>query len=283
MKGAQWDQEPVVLTVAPCGAEVTREQNPAVPYTPVEIARDVQRAADAGAAIVHLHVREPDGTPTHRVEVFSEAIHEIRSLCDVICNVSTGGAIGMTIGERMECLEAGPEIAGVETGSLNFAGDPFVTSGAEIALVIKRAAELGLPLEAECFDLGHVVEGARLQAEGVQLPLFNLVLGVRGGAPATPEALLAMTGALPPEARWGVTAVGRHQRRMLSLALLLGADGIRVGFEDNVYLERGRLASSNAVLVAQAVELTQALGRRVATIQEARQVLSVTRHQGGAG
>jgi 3-keto-5-aminohexanoate cleavage enzyme len=270
------DAQPVIVTVAPCGAEVTRLQNPAVPYSPEEIAAEVAEAASAGAAIAHLHVRETDGTPTHRVEVFSEAIARIREGdSNVLCNVSTGGAIGMTIEQRIECLAAGAELAGVETGSLNFAGEPFVTSGGDTGRVIAAATSHEVLLEAECFDLGHVAEAARLQRETPALRMVNLVLGVPGGAPATITALQAMIELVTPGTPWTVTAVGRHQWRMLAFAVLLGAAGIRVGFEDNVYLRRGRLAVSNAELVKQAVDLCALLGRAVATPNEVRERLGI--------
>lgn len=269
------DAEPVIVTVAPCGAEVTRLQNPAVPYTTEEIAAAVAEAASAGAAIAHLHVREADGTPTHRLEVFAEVIARIRERSPVLCNVSTGGAIGMTIDQRMECLAAEAELAGVETGSLNFAGEPFVTSGDDARRVIAAATDHEMLLEAECFDLGHVAEAARLQEETPALRMVNLVLGVPGGAPATPTTLQAMIELVTPGTLWTVTAVGRHQWRMLAFAVLLGASGVRVGFEDNVYLGRGRLAASNAELVTQAVDLCALLGRAVATPDEVRERLGI--------
>ena len=268
----RWDAEPVIITVAPSGAEVTRQHNPAVPYTPAEIAEQTAAAYEAGAAHVHLHVREDDGTPTHRLPVFAETVRLIRERCPIVTEVSTGGAVWMTMAQRMECLEAGAEMSGVEPGSLNFDGQPFVTTRADGQAVVRRATELGMALEAECFDLGHVAETMPLlRSVGVErLPYFNLVVGVPGGAPATPEALTAMVAALPTGARWTVTAVGRHQARMLALALVLGSDGIRVGFEDNVYLRRGHLAASNAELVEGGRRLVESLGRRVATIEEAR-------------
>lgn len=259
----RWDAEPVIVTVAPSGAEVTREHNPAVPYTPAEIAAQTAAAYEAGATHVHLHVREDDGTPTHRLAVFAETVRLIRGRCPIVTEVSTGGAVWMTMAQRMECLDAGAEMSGVEPGSLNFDGEPFVTTRADGQAVVRRATELGMALEAECFDLGHVAE---------TMPLLRSVgvVGVPGGAPATPEALVAMVAALPAGVRWTVTAVGRHQARMLALALVLGSDGIRVGFEDNVYLRRSQLAASNAEFVAQARRLVESVGRRVATIEEAR-------------
>lgn len=272
-----WDERPVVITVAPTGAEVTREDNPALPHTPAEIAADALACAEAGAAVVHLHVREEDGTPSSRPELFGEAIERIRAASPMITMVSTGGAVWMPIDERMTGLEARPDLAGVETGSMNFGEDPFVTLPRDARAVVERATALGIGLEVEAFDVGHVVQAVRMLERG-ELPepmRANLVFGVPGGIDASPEALDAMVRPLPPGTHWCVTAVGRHQRRMLALAILHGAGGIRVGFEDGVYLRRGVLAASNAELVADAAELVRTLGRRVATIEEARELLQV--------
>ena len=272
-----WDATPVVITVAPTGAEVTRADNPALPHTPEEIAADALACAEAGAAVVHIHVREEDGTPSSRPELFAETIERIRASSPMVTMVSTGGAITMSMEERMTGLEARPDLSGVETGSMNFGDDLFVTSPPDARRVIERATALGIGLEAEMFDVGHVVQGVRMLERGeLPAPLrANLVFGVPGGIDASPEALAAMMRPLPAGTHWSITAVGRHQRRMLALALLNGAGGIRVGFEDAVYLRRGVLAASNAELVADAVALVRALGRRVATIDESRELLSV--------
>jgi 3-keto-5-aminohexanoate cleavage enzyme len=271
-----WDERPVVVTVAPTGAEVTRADNPALPHTPAEIAEDVLACAEAGAAVCHLHVREEDGSPSSRRELFAEAIERIRERSPIITMVSTGGAVWMPMEERMTGLEAEPDLAGVETGSMNFGEDPFVTVPADARRVVGRARELGIGLEAEMFDVGHVVAGVRM-VERAELPAplrANLVFGVPGGIDASPEALQAMVRPLPAGTHWSITAVGRHQRRMLALALLHGAGGVRVGFEDGVFLRRGVLAASNAELVADAVALAQNLGRRIATIDDARELLA---------
>ena len=276
MAAAAWDELPVVVTVAPAGAEVTRADNPALPHTPAEIAADVLACAEAGAAVCHLHVREEDGSPSSRSELFVETIERIRERSPIITMVSTGGAVWMPIEERITGLEAGPDLAGVETGSMNFGEDAFVTLPADARRVIERATALGIGLEAEMFDVGHVVAGARMVERG-ELPeplRANLVFGVPGGVDASPEALEAMLRPLPRGTHWSITAVGRHQRRMLALAILRGAGGIRVGFEDGVFLRRGVLAASNAELVADAAELVGTLGRRVASIEEARELLS---------
>jgi 3-keto-5-aminohexanoate cleavage enzyme len=271
-----WDELPIVVTVAPVGAEVTRADNPALPHTPAEIADAVEACAEAGAAVCHLHVREEDGSPSSRRELFEEAIELIRQRTPIVTMVSTGGAVWMPIEERITGLEAQPDLAGVETGSMNFGEEPFVTVPADARRVIARAGELGIGLETEMFDVGHVVAGVRMLERGELPPPLraNLVFGVPGGIDATPEALDAMLRPLPPGTHWSITAVGRHQRRLLGLAILRGAGGIRVGFEDGVYLRRGVLASSNAELVSDACELVRTLGREVATIDEARELLA---------
>jgi 3-keto-5-aminohexanoate cleavage enzyme len=277
MQAVAWDELPVVVTVAPTGAEVTRDDNPALPHTPRELADDVAACAEAGASVCHLHVREENGTPSSRTELFVEAIELIRQQTPIVTMVSTGGAVWMPIEERIRGLEARPDLAGVETGSMNFGDDAFVTIPADARRVIERAHELGIGLEAEMFDVGHVVAAVRMLDRGQLPPPFraNLVFGVPGGIDASPEALDAMLRPLPPETHWSITAVGRHQRRMLALAVLRGARGIRVGFEDAVFLRRGLLAASNAELVADACALVGTLGRRVATIDEARALLAV--------
>ena len=272
-----WDAHPVVLTVAPTGAEVTRDDNPALPHTPGEIAADVAACAEAGAGVAHLHVREEDGTPSARSELFEQTVALIRERSDIVTMVSTGGAVWMSMEDRMAGLEAAPDMAGVETGSMNFGEEPFITIPSDARRVVDRAGALGIALEAEMFDVGHVLQAVRMVERGeLPLPLrANLVFGVPGGVDASPEGLDAMLRPLPPGTYWSVTAVGRHQRRLLSLAVLRGAGGIRVGFEDAVYLRRGRLAASNAELVADAADLVRTLGRSVATIDEARAILSV--------
>jgi 3-keto-5-aminohexanoate cleavage enzyme len=271
-----WDELPVVVTVAPVGAEVTRADNPTLPHTPAEIAADVAACAEAGASVCHLHVREEDGSPSSRRELFEETIALIRERTPIITMVSTGGAVWMSIEERITGLEARPDLAGVETGSMNFGEDPFVTVPGDARRVVERATELGIGLEAEMFDVGHVVSAVRMVERGeLPLPLrANLVFGVPGGIDAAPEALAAMLRPLAPGTHWSITVVGRHQRRMLALAILYGAGGVRVGFEDGVYLRRGVLAAANGELVADACELVRTLGRQPATIDEARELLA---------
>jgi 3-keto-5-aminohexanoate cleavage enzyme len=277
IRETDWATRPVVIAVAPTGAEVTRADNPAVPYTPREIAASVAESCEAGAAIAHLHVREPDGTPSARLELFQECIAYIRELCDIVVMVSTGGAVGMSIEERTAGLHARPDMSGLEVGSINFGPDLFPTLPHESVAIAAAAVAAGAELELEVFEIGHVDAAVAMAADGIlPRPLrFNLVLGVPGAMAATAHNLISLARALPDGALWGVTAVGRHQTRMVTLALLLGADCVRVGMEDNVYRRKGLLAASNAELVQDTVDRTLALGRQVATTGQARQLLRV--------
>jgi 3-keto-5-aminohexanoate cleavage enzyme len=273
-----WNSDPVVLTVAVTGADVFRENNPNIPYTTAEIADSSIEAAGAGATVVHLHVREDDGTPSGRPELFKDVIERIRAGSDLLTMVSTGGSNEMTIEERTTGLEAQPDISGVESGSMNFGDDTFITPPTAGRGIVERAKGAGIALEVEAFEVGHVISALRWLDEGLlPAPLrINLVFGVPGGIDASPEALAAMTRPLPEDAFWTVTCIGRHHQRMLALALLHGAPGIRTGLEDVAYLKRGVLAPSNAALAEMAVNLTHALGREVATQEQTPELLGLS-------
>jgi 3-keto-5-aminohexanoate cleavage enzyme len=273
-----WNSKPVVLTVAVTGADVFRENNPNIPYTTAEIADSSIDAAGAGATVVHLHVREDDGTPSGRPELFKDVIERIRAGSELLTMVSTGGSNDMTIEERTTGLEAQPDISGVESGSMNFGDDTFITPPAAGRGIIERATQAGIALEVECFDVGHVVSAIRWLEEGILPPplRINLVFGVPGGIDASPEALTAMIRPLPRGTFWTVTCIGRHHPRMLALALLHGAPGIRTGLEDVAYLRRGVLAPSNAALVEMAVGLAGSLGREVATREQTPELLELS-------
>jgi 3-keto-5-aminohexanoate cleavage enzyme len=272
-----WNSEPAVLTCAITGADVFRENNPNIPYTTQEIADSSLAAGEAGATLVHLHVREDDGTPSGRPELFVEVIDRIRAGSELLTMVSTGGANDMTIEERTTGLEAKPDISGVESGSMNFGDETFITPPPAGRGIIARATEAGIALEVEAFDLGHVVSAVRWLEEGILPPplRINLVFGVPGGIDATPEALVAMLRPLPPDTFWTVTCIGRHHLRMLALAVLYGAPGIRTGLEDVAYISRGVHAPSNAALCEMAVDLTRTLGREVATQEQTPELLKL--------
>jgi 3-keto-5-aminohexanoate cleavage enzyme len=272
-----WNSHPVVITVAVTGADVFRDNNPNIPYTTREIADSTIEAAEAGATVAHLHVREDDGTPSGRPELFVDAIDRIRAGCDVLTMVSTGGANDMTIEERTKGLEASPDISGVESGSMNFGDETFITPPPAGRGIIARAREQGIALEVEAFDVGHVVSAVRWLEEGTLPPplRINLVFGVPGGIDASPEALAAMVRPLTDDTFWTVTCIGRHHQRLLALGLLMGAPGIRTGLEDVAYISRGVHAPSNAALVEMAVGLAGTLGREVASQEQARELLAL--------
>ena len=273
-----WNKDPVVLTVAVTGADVFRENNPNIPYTTAEIADSSIEAGEGGATVVHLHVREDDGTPSGRPELFKDVMERIRAGSDLLTMVSTGGSADMTIEERTTGLEAEPDISGVESGSMNFGDDTFITPPAAGRGIVERATSAGIALEVEAFDVGHVISAIRWLEEGILPPplRINLVFGVPGGIDASPEALAAMLRPLPSGTFWTVTCIGRHHPRMMALALLNGAPGIRTGLEDVAYIRRGELAASNAALVEMAVGLTRALGREVATREQTHELLGLS-------
>ena len=268
----------LIITAAICGAEVTKEQNPAVPYTVEEIVREAKSAVDAGAAIVHLHVREDDGTPTQSKARFKECIDAIYKECpDVIIIPSTGGAVGMTAEERLQPTELYPEMATLDCGTCNFVDDVFENTMPMMRAFGKRMLENDIKPEYECFEMGYLDSVLNLARKG-QVPgapmQFNFVLGVPGCSPATVQNLAWMVNAIPAGSTWTATGIGRNAFTLAAAAIVMGGN-VRVGFEDNLYLERGVLAKSNGELVAKVVRLAKELGREVATSAEAREILNL--------
>ena len=268
---------PLIITVAPTGAEVTREQNPHVPYTPEEIAEEVQRSFEAGAAMCHLHVRKMDGTPSADVAVWQDTVARVRAACPgMIIMVSTGGAVTMSEDERLRALGANPDMASLTTGTTNFGDHVFYNPMPLVRRFAARMAEQDIQPEIEIFDIGMIANAERLAREGVvREPLhFNIILGVPGALPATPAHLMYAVSTLPEDASWCAAAVGRAQRQIVALAIGLGGH-VRVGFEDNVKLTRTTLAESNADFVAAAAEISRTHGRSIASPEQARTLLGV--------
>jgi 3-keto-5-aminohexanoate cleavage enzyme len=266
----------VILSAAIVGAEITREQTPYLPITPEEIAAEAKRCVAAGAAVIHLHVRNPDGSPTQDTERFREAITAIRKECDAIIQVSTGGAVGMTIDERCGPLACRPEMATLNCGSLNFGDDVFVNTRPQIRTIAERIRTSGSVPELECYEVGHVHEALNLYRQGLLgAPLhFQFVLGVPGGIPAREDVLAFLVGLLPQETTWACAAVGKHQRPMTELAIRWGGHA-RVGLEDNIYLERGILAEGSSALVERAAGFARSVGREPASPEKARELLGL--------
>ena len=268
----------VIITAAISGAEVTQEMNHMVPYTVEEYVREAKSAYDAGAAIIHLHARWDDGTPTQDRERFRVLIDAIQEACpDVIIQPSTGGATGMTAEERLQPTELNPEMASLDCGTLNFGGDEiFVNTENMIKEFSARMIERGIKPELECFDKSHIDMALRLVRRGhIHPPLhFNIVLGVNGGATGTPRDLLFLVESLPEGATWTVSGVGRTQLPLTFMALAMGGH-IRVGFEDNLQYTRGVNGESNGQFVERVVRLARELGRDIATPDEAREILGM--------
>ncbi len=276
-----------VITAALTGVIATREQCPAIPYKPREIAEEARRAADAGAAIVHIHARTPEGGPDWSVETFAEIFSEVRARSDVIVNFSTGG-VGILAEERVAHIRAlRPEMAALNMGSMNYAiysekrktfyhDHVFANPFKDIQLFLEAMNASGVRPEMECFDAGHIGNTRPLIDMGVLSPpfQFSLIMGVLGGIPGTTRHLVDQVDSLPPGSHWQVIGIGLNQWPLVASAIAMGGNA-RVGLEDNFYLEEGQMAKSNGELVEKAARLAHDLGRQVATISEARAQLGL--------
>ncbi len=287
--------DPVVITCSISGVIANREQCPAIPYTPEEYAAEARRAVEEGASMIHIHARKPDGTPSYEIEDFAAITEAIRgAVDDVIINYSTG-TIGVPVATRIEYLRAcRPEVAALNMGSMNYAkysrsrkdfvfsmvfSNPFE----EIIELLQAMNELGIKPEHECFDIGHIGSLEPLIDMGVlRTPLHvDCVMGVIGGIPPTPRNLTAMVDNIPvgggpgaTKSHWGVIGISRQQWMLLGAALTLGGS-IRAGVEDNLYLPDGTMARSNGDLIAKARQMAEDVGRRPATVSEARGLLGI--------
>ena len=236
--------EKLIITACICGAEVTKEHNPAVPYTVEEIANEAYSAYKAGASIIHLHVRYDDGTPTQDKARFKECMDAIYAKCpDVIIQPSTGGAVGMSDDERLQPIELMPEMATLDCGTCNFGGDDiFVNTENTIKYFGERMIERNIKPEVEVFDKGMIDMAIRLNKKGfIKSPMhFDFVMGVNGGISGTPRDLVFMAGSIPQGSTFTVAGVGRTEFPMITLGILLGGH-VRVVFEAKLYFERGVL------------------------------------------
>jgi uncharacterized protein (DUF849 family) len=289
-------EDPAIITCSISGAIANREQCPAIPYTPTEYAAEARRIVDEGGVHIHIHARRPDGTPSCEVEDFRAITEAIKDEIGdaAIINFSTG-TVGVSVEKRIAYLrEVRPEVAALNMGSMNYAKYSaarkdfvfkmvFENSFDEIIELLGAMNELGIRPEHECFDVGHVGSLAPLVDMGVlHEPLHvDLVMGVTGGIPPTARNLAMMADNVPAGAHWGVIGISRVQWMLVAAALTLGGS-IRVGLEDNLYLPGGEMAKSNGELVARARRMCEDVGRRAATVDEARAMLGVPRSGGGA-
>ncbi|MGH2560557.1 MAG: 3-keto-5-aminohexanoate cleavage protein [Thermomicrobiales bacterium] len=270
--------EPVIISAALTGSWPTKDQNPAVPITEEEIAQSAIECWRAGAAIVHLHVRDDQGKVTCDADRYAKARDLIRAAgSDVVVNMSTGGGAGTTGDEhRMQPVALRPEIASFDCGSLNFGKIVFVNSPTFLNELAARMEQHEVLPEIECFEPGHVANALRLIDEGKLKPpfWFQFVLGVRGGSPGTVKQLVHLVDMLPPDARWSVCGIGRAQLPLGIAGMAMGGH-VRTGLEDNIYYHKGVLASSNAQLVERLVRIAGECGRPVASPEDARRILGL--------
>lgn len=272
--------EKLIITAAICGAEVTKKHNPSVPYTVEEIGREAEVAYKAGASIIHLHVRNDDGTSTQDKERFRLCMEEIKKRCpDVIIQPSTGGAVGMTNEERLQPIYLKPEMATLDCGTCNFGGDEvFVNTENTIKEFGEKMIDLGIKPELEVFDKGMIDMAIRLQKKGyIKTPMhFNFVMGVNGGIDAAIRDFEFLRGSIPQGSTFTVSGIGRNEFPVAVMGII--SEGhVRVGFEDNVYLSKGILAKSNGELVEKVVRLAKELGRDIANAKEAREILGISK------
>lgn len=270
--------EKVIISVATTGSWTTREQTPYVPITEEEIAAEAIRCWREGAAIVHIHVRDEQGRVTSDPARYARVRDLIRAEgCDIVLNFSTGGGAGIVPDEeRIAPVRLRPEIASFDAGSVNFGDRVFVNSPQFLEALAQEMQVHGVKPEIECFDSGFIETAKRFIERGLIQPpyWFQMVLGVRGGAPATVEQLAHMVRQLPAGSLWSVCAIGRHQLPMNVAALVMGGH-VRTGLEDNIYYSYRVLAEGNAPLVARIVRIARELGREPATPSEARQLLGL--------
>jgi uncharacterized protein (DUF849 family) len=278
-----------VITCAISGVAANRDQCAAIPYTPEEYAAEAKRAREAGASVIHIHARYPDGRPSYRVEEYRAITQAILAEApDLIINYSTG-AVGIAIQERVHQITAlKPELGALNMGSMNYAKYSrtrkslifdfvFANPFADIIYLIEQMNSVGVKPECECFDTGHIGNVTPLIDMGlIETPIqFSLIQGVLGGAPADARTLAHMASLLPPDSTWEVIGISRDQWMLVSAAASLGGN-VRVGLEDNFYLPDGDMATSNGDLIETAARLVSLSGRTVAEPTEARKLLSLT-------
>jgi 3-keto-5-aminohexanoate cleavage enzyme len=269
----------LIVTVAVTGSGAQWRKTPYIPIKPEEIADQAVKAYEEGAAVAHIHVRDPTTKePNPRVELYREVLERIRDKCDMVVQLTTGGGgpYGVSFDQRMCALDLHPEFASLNVATMTFGDSVFMNYPSEVEKAAALMLERGIKPEVECYDIGHIALAERLiEKKLLKTPLrISLVLGVVGGIPAKPTNLVHMMNALPESSRPNVICIGKNQFPMLNLAINLSADA-RVGMEDNIYLSKGVLAKSNAELVSKIVRIAKEAGKEVATPSEARSILNL--------
>jgi 3-keto-5-aminohexanoate cleavage enzyme len=287
MTTAVRDPDKCVITCAITGVLADRKQNPGIPYTPAEIGEEAKRAYDAGAACVHIHARNDDGTPTFSPAVFARIKDEIQKRCPIILNFSTGTIFEDVTEQCRYIQESRPAVAALNMGTMNYSKYSekrkgfvfdmvFPNTYGKIIKLLSAMNEAGVKPELECFDTGHTHGVWPLLDMGVlKKPLqFSFIVNVLGGIPPTVESLQLQTKIMPPGSEWEVIGISKSGWRMIGAAAVLGGN-VRAGLEDNLYLPNGTMARSNGELIEVAARIVRDVGRKVATVDEAREILSL--------
>jgi uncharacterized protein (DUF849 family) len=284
----------VMITVAPTGSQPTKEQHPHLPTTPAEIAQAAYECYNEGAAIVHIHTRDPQtGGRSTAIELYAEAMEKIRAQCDMIINLTTSTGGQLIVGpdnqiqtertlllppeKRVEhILKLKPEMCSLDVGSANARWGVFLNVEAVIDKMAELIQKAGVKPEVEVFDVGHIQIAKRLLQLGLleRNAHFQLCMGTRMGVPGDPKNALHMAECLPPGVTWSIFGVAATQIPMVAMGVLMGGH-VRVGFEDNLYIAKGKLAKSNAELVARAAQIIRNLNKEVASVEEARTILGL--------
>jgi len=276
-----------MITCALSGVVANRDQCPAIPYKPEEYASEAKKAYEAGAAVVHIHARKPDGSPSYEVEDYRHIYEAVTATCPVIINFSTG-AVGIPVEKKIAPIkEIQPAIGALNMGSMNYAkyhpgkktfvfDFVFANPFSEIVPLVSAMKNSGVKPEMECFDSGHIGNSFPLIHMGLLEPpyQFSLIMGVLGGIPPTADNLAHQVRLLPPNSDWEVIGISQDQWRMVATAIALGGN-VRVGLEDNFYISSGVMAKSNGELVEKAARMIRDQGREVATIEECRERLGL--------
>ena len=271
--------EKLIITAAITGSRITREITPHIPITPEEIVQSAYECWQAGASIVHIHVRDPNtGQGTQDVEVFRRVVEPLREKTDLILCLTTSGIPGRNLPteERLAPVDLKPELASFDAGSINLGGTVFINTPEFLDRAAEKMREKGVKPEIEIFDLGMMITSLRMRDQGkLDEPLhFQFVLGTPWGAPATPKSFLHLYEHIPDNATWSIIGIGQGHLPMSMMALAMGGH-IRVGLEDNIYYTKGVLVETNAQFVERIVRISGEYGREVATPDEARVILSL--------
>lgn len=269
-------QNPLIISCPVVGAELTKDIYPNLPTTPEEIATASKEAVDAGATIIHLHVRDEKGLPTQRVDIFEEVTKKIKERCECIIQYSTGGAVGTPVAERCAPLKLKPDMATLSMGTMNFGDDVFENTSDIIKAISKEIQNNDVMPELEIFDYGMLETTFKFLKKGFIPQKFHVdfVLGVPGGMSGEIRNLNMLVDNLPMGQNWTVAGVGRYQLPLAMHAIAMGGH-VRVGIEDNFYFRKGEMAKSNAQLIERVVNISKEADRPIATLKQAKDILGL--------